>query len=259
MKKLLQLFAVAAALSSSAAFAQKSTQEILREMEASNRAAQIEIEHSRLRWQQLEADTARRSAELERLRLDTDRLRLLNESQDASNRAREIAERAEHAALEQAEAAKKAEEAAEELRDEMEQAVVRTRNYIYLAVFTLSVAGFAFYTVHRSRSEEPMKENQKLGIVIVVCSILAMLLAVMVSDDWVYRFDFLHNLMTSLRIKLFAEYGCTVLCTSYAIDFPTKYAVLACLCSAAYGFTTYLGITSLPKVLRKDSEKGNAA
>ena len=253
MKRLLQLLALAAAFCSPGALAQKSTQDIFREMEASNRAAQIEMEQSRLRWQQIEADTARRSAELERLRLETDRLRAWNESQDASDRARAIAERAEQAATKQAEAAKKAEEAAEDLRDELEQAAVRARNYFYLGVITLSVAGFAYYTANRSRSEESMKENQKFGVVIVVCSILAMLLAVMVSDDWVYRFDFLHNLMTSLRIKLFAANGCTVLCDSYAVDFPTKYAVMACLCAAAYGFTTYLGITSLPKVLRKGS------
>lgn len=259
MKRMLQLLAVVTVCSSSVASAQKSTQEVLREMEANNRAAQIEIDQSRLRWQQMEAETARRNLELERLRLETDRLRLWNESQDASERAREIAERAEQAAQEQAEATRKAEEAAEELRDEMERAAVRTRNYIYLAVFVLSVAGLIWYVVRRSRNEEPMNENQKFGIAAVVCSILALLLTVMVSDDWVYRFDFLQNLMTSLRIKLFAENDCTGAYCSYAIDFPTKYAVLVCLCSAAYGFTTYLGITPLPKMLRKHSEDENTA
>lgn len=259
MKRLLQLFAVVAVCSSSAGLAQKSTNEIVREMELSNRAAQIEVEQARLRWQQMEAETARRNSELERLRLETDRLRLWNESQDASNRAREIAERAEKAALEQAEAVKKAEEAAEELRDEIDQAAVRTRNYIYLAVFTLSVAGLVWHIVRRSRNEESMKENQKFGIVIVVCSILALVLAVMVSDGWVYRFDLLQNLLTSLRIKLLAEDDCTGAYCTYAIDFPTKFGVLACLCGAAYGFTTYLGITTLPKMLRKDAEKENPA
>lgn len=254
MKRSFQLLAVAAALSVPDALAQKSAQEILREMEASNRTAQIEMEQSRLRWQLMEAESARRNAELERLRLETDRLRLWNESQDASNRAREISERAEQAAQQQAEAAKQAEEAAEELREEMEQSAVRTRNYTYLAVFILSVAGFVWQIVRRSKSEEPMKENQKFGIAVVIASLLALVLSVMISDGWAYRFDFLQNLMTSLRIKLFAEDNCTEStwrqCT-YLVDLPTKYATIVWLCSAAYGFTTYLGITPSPKVVRK--------
>jgi len=95
---------------STTAIAQKSTQELLGEIESSNRAAQLEMEQSRLRWQQMEADTARRHAEIDRLRAETDRLRMWNESQEALDRARATAERAERAASEQAEAARKAEE-----------------------------------------------------------------------------------------------------------------------------------------------------
>lgn len=254
MKRTLQLLVVGAALSAPVVLAQESTQEFLREMEINNRAAQIEMEQSRLRWEQMEAESTRRNAELEQLRLETDRLRLWNESQDATNQAREFAEHAEQAAQQQAEAAKQAEEAADELREEIEQSGVRSRNYIYLAVFTMSVGGLVWHIIRRSRNEEPMKENQKLGIAVIVVSLLAMVLSVMISDGWAYKFDFLQNLMTTLRIKLFVEDDCTEAAwhqCSYLVDFPTKYATIAWLCSAAYGFTTYLGITPSPKVVRK--------
>lgn len=229
------------------AFAQKSTQETMREFEASNRAIQLQLEQSRLSLQRMQAETERRDFEMERLRFETEQLRTRNQVQDVANRALEQSERAERAAMEQAEAAKKAEEAAEELRDELELSSVRTKNNVYLGVFVLSIIGLLWYFVRESRNEEIMKESQKVGIATVICSILALIMAVMISDGWT-RYDLLQNLMTSLNIRLFAENGCTVLCSDYAVDFPTKYAVLACLCSAAYGFTTFLGITPVPRV-----------
>lgn len=230
---------------STAAFAQKSTQELLREIETSNRAAQLEMEQSRLRWQKMEADTARRHAEIERLHAETDHFLMWNESQKAADRAREMVDRAEQAVSEQAKASKKAEEAAEELRDEMEQAEVRAKNNIYLVVLFFFTAAFVTYIIRKSKREEIMQERQKFGIVAIVGSALVIILAIMISDDWVYRFDFLQNLMSSLRIKLFADEDKY---NAYFIDVPTKYIVLACICTAAYGLTTYLGITPVPKM-----------
>jgi hypothetical protein len=184
---------------------------------------------------------------------------MMNEAQDASDKAREFADRAEQASADQTEAAKKAQEAAEELQDEMEQSTVRTRNHIYLGIFVLSFIGFAWGVVRKSRGEEIMKDNEKFGISTVIGSMLIMVLALMISDEWAYRFDLLQNLMTSLRIQLFAENGCTILCKDFLVDFPTKYAVLACLCSAAYGFTTYLDITPMPKLKAKVSDKAGTA
>ena len=158
MKRLFHLLVVITVCCSSAALAQKSTQEILLELEASNRAAQIEMEQSRIRWKQIEAES--------------DGLRQSKELENMSNLATEIAERANQSAQDQAEAAKKTEEAVEELRDEMEQSAVKTSNNIYLAVFLLSIGGFVWYIVRRSRNEELMKENQKFGITVVVCSLL---------------------------------------------------------------------------------------
>lgn len=223
---------------STAAIAQKSTQDLLREIESSNRAMQLETEQSRLRWQQMEVEAALRHAEI-------DRIRMWNESEEAAVRAREIAERAEQAASEQAEASKKAEEAAEELRDEMEQATVRAKNNIYLGGVLIFTAVLVTYIIRKSKREEVMQENQKFGMAAIIGSALVIVLAIMISDDWVYRFDFLQNLMSSLRIKLFADEGKY---NAYFIDVPTKYVVLACICAAAYGLTTYLGITPVPKM-----------
>jgi hypothetical protein len=255
MNRIFQLLLVATVTCmSTTAIAQKSTQELLREIESSNRAAQLEMEQSRLRWQQMEAETARRHAEIDRLRAETDRLRMWNESQEAADRAREIAERAEQAAAEQAEAARKAEEAAEELRDEIEQSAVRTKNNIYLGIMLIFVAGFIAYVIRQSKKEPIMQENQKFGIAAIIGAGLVILLAVVISDDWVYRFDFLQNLMSSLRIKLLADEDRY---NAYYIDIPTKYVVLTCICAAAYGLTTYLGITPVPRKKPQPSQSAS--
>ncbi|OQW68499.1 MAG: hypothetical protein BVN35_19890 [Proteobacteria bacterium ST_bin11] len=252
MRRLLQILAVAAiSCISSVTFAQVNTEELLRGIEASNRSAQLEMEKSRLRLHQMDVEAALQYAEIERLRIK-------NESEDASIRAEEVAERLEQVALDQAEAAKQAGEATEALLDEIEQTAVRTRNHTYLGIFILAIIGFAWHVVRGLKHEDLMKENQKFGIVTVICSILLMLFVVMISEDWLYRVDFLQNLMTSLKIKLFAEDDCTGSYCSYVVNLPTKYVVLACLGSSSYGFTTYLGITPTPNLKDFVSDKGDA-
>ena len=90
-----------------------------------------------------------------------------------------------------------------------------------------------------------MQESQKFGIAAIIISALIIILAIIISDDWVYRFDFLQNLMSSLRVKLFVDEDKY---NAYLIDVPTKYIILFCICVAAYGLTTYLGITPVPKL-----------
>ena len=183
----------------------------------------------------MEAETARRHTEI-------DRLQMWNESQAAVDRA-------ERAAAEQAEAAKKAQEAAEELRDEIAQSAVRTKNNIYLGVILIFIASSIAYVIRQSNREPIMQENQKFGIAAIIGSGLVILLALVISDDWVHRFDFLQNLMSSLRIRLFeGDYNPSTFSNDYYVDIPTKYVVLAFICAAAYGLTTYLGITPVPRV-----------
>jgi len=138
----------------------------------------------------------------------------------------------------------------------MEQSAVRTKNNIYLGIALVFVAGFIAYTIRQSKKEPIMQENQKFGIATIIGAGLVILFAVVISDDWVYRFDFLQNLMSSLRIKLFVKEERWNDITYY-IDIPTKYVVLTCICAAAYGLTTYLGITPVPR--KKPQSSQNAS
>lgn len=88
-----------------------------------------------------------------------------------------------------------------------------------------------------------MQENEKFGLATVIVSFLLALLSLMMSANWAYNLDFLSNLMITLQIQLFSDENIS---SKFLIDFPTKYFVLVCISSAAYGATTYLGITPSP-------------
>ncbi len=93
-----------------------------------------------------------------------------------------------------------------------------------------------------------MDENQKYGVATMIVSFLLILLALMISDGWNPRLDYLENLMNTLQVHLFQKdtkpyIGFMGIHYSYLIDIPTKYVVLFFMSTAAYGLTTYLGIT----------------
>ncbi len=217
MKKLSQIiFVTMMVCVSTSAAAQQSSLDMLREIET-NQAI----------LQQIEANIARQHAETQRI----------------------------NAEFYQAEMAKKARVEAEALRHEIElargeveQAVVRTRNNFHLGVLLLFIAVLATYIIKKSNKEKIMQENQKFGIVTIICSALASVLAVMISDGWHYQFDFLQNLMSKLQIQIFVDEASPSYNPTYFIDVPTKYVVLSCIFAAAYGFTTYLGISRVPKI-----------
>lgn len=215
MKKLPQIIFVAIMVCvSTTTPAQQNSLDMLREIETNQAILQQAI------LQQIEANIARRHAETQRI----------------------------NAEFYQAEAAKKAREEAEALRDEVRQAAVRTRNNFYLGVLLLFIAVLATFIIRKSNKEKIMQENQKLGIVTIICSVLVTFFAVMISAGWHYQFDFLQNLMSELKIQLFVDEKSPSYNPTYFIDVPTKYVVLSCICAAAYGFTTYLGITRVPKI-----------
>ena len=90
-----------------------------------------------------------------------------------------------------------------------------------------------------------MKYNEKFGVAVVLVCGLLILFALMISEPWVERFDFIPNLMVALQIQLFPDNeSCNYNGCSFTIDFHTKYAVLSLLALAAYGFTTYLGVVA---------------
>ena len=234
MKRWLWLQFLLVVAFSNNSFAQDGLDATLRGMEVQR--LQMEAQTARMRAEQAESD---------RMQAESDRMidRIMSE-----RAAQEAADIAEQAAAEQAESAKKAEEAAEELRDEMDQAAVRTKNNIYLGALIFITAGLVTYIIRKSKKEEIMHECQKFGIATIIGSILVIVIAVMISDGWVFRVDFLQNIMSLLRIQFFeGDYNSTTNLRYYYVDIPTKYVVLVCICVAAYGLTTYLGITPVPK------------
>jgi cation transport ATPase len=250
--------------------AEEGTDDLLRRMEIQNRESQQRLEKSRLEWQQLEnewlrsnAELQRGNTELERLRAETERLRMLNEADEVARKQKELADRAEQAAQEQEEAAQeaeeaaqRAEEAAEQMRNHILQAKIKHKNQIFLGIVFLTILIFLCSVIKKYRKEGYMKDFEKFGIVTVLASGLLILLVLMISEPWVERFDFIQNLMTVLEVHLFRKDELCLYSCEYFISFPAKYAVLALMALAAYGFTTYLGITPhLKRKINSESEK----
>lgn len=204
-------------------------------MESINREAQLQREKSQLEFEKLQLESQKMDAAN----------RAFFDSLQAAQKQKKAEEKANLAAQKQEEAAKRAEEAADEVRNQLNQAEVRRKNQIFLGVVILTITGFLWSVVRKSRKGESMKYYEKFGIVVVIVCGLLILFVLMISEPWVERLDFIQNLMTFLKIQLFPDEGCHIVgygCT-FTVDFPTKYAVLSLLALAAYGFTTYLGIT----------------
>lgn len=124
---------------------------------------------------------------------------------------------------------------------------MRARNNLYLAgiiaIFTI-LGALAIKLKPRS---PPMKDHEKFGLIIIVGSFLLATFALVISD-WLAGLDFLNNLMLN-RIRLIKSDDFD----SFLIDIPTKYLLLVCLSLAAYGGTTYLGITPSPRYKEKST------
>lgn len=237
------------------AYAEDSSQDWYKQAEIQNHEFQLQMEKSalelkRMELEQLKMDAESKERELDsaRLNAETEQLIMLYKATAREKELNERMEQAEQALEEQENVAREAEEAADEMRSQIEQADVRHKNYFYLGTFVLTVTILVLKVVKKSKNEVIMKDYEKYGIVIILSSTLLILFSLIISEHWVERYDFIQNLMTALRISLFAEEeDCTYRC-SYMIDFPTKYAVLLWLNSASYGFTTYLGITPAYKI-----------
>lgn len=201
-------------------------------MESSNREAQLQREKSQLEFEKSQFEF---------------------EIMNADSRAFLDSLQAQRKQEEAAKVAQEQEEAADEVRSQLEQAEVRHKNQLFFGVVALIITSFLWAVVKKSRKGEIMKYNEKFGIVVVMVCGLLILFALMISQPWVERFDFIQNLMTALQIQLFPDVeGCTYSSCSYTVDFPTKYAILSFLALAVYGFITYLGIT--PPLKKKAKE-----
>lgn len=173
------------------------------------------------------------------------------EEQEETARDAEVArQEAEEMAQESIE---KAEQAAEELRDEMIRSAVRTKNNFYFGGLLLVIGGFFTYFITKTKREKIMDDKQKYGVVIMIVSFLLILLVVMISDGWSRNLDYLENFMNLLRIRFFYKetHIGIISYDVYLIDVSTKYVVLTFMSTAAYGLTTYLGITPAFKPWKK--------
>jgi len=153
------------------------------------------------------------------------------------------------------EAREAAEDAAELIRANMLLSEIKSRNGMYFLVTLLFIGGYITYILINSRKDESMSDDQKYGIATTVISLIMALLAIIISDDWNYNYDFFGNLMTFLDIRLIEYEGSDHLGMSiikYVINIPTKYVILIAISFAAYGFTTYLGITKAIRPWVKD-------
>lgn len=208
-------------------------------------AVRLKSRHLLYPYSSLTATDAETQSQLEQLQYQQKQLEFAQEmADDARQEAEELVrQEAEDRAREET---KKAEHAAEDLRYEMLRSSIRTKNSIYLGVLLLAIGGFVIYFITRNNKEKPMDENQKYGVVTMIVSFLLILLALMISEGWTPQLDYLENLMNLLKIQFFFKettYMGSFSFDNYLIDISTKYVVLILLSTAAYGLTTYLGIT----------------
>jgi len=239
------------------AYAIDSSQDLYKQVEIQNKEFQLQLEKSTLELKKMElerlkmdaeyktqeAESARQNAESARLNAETEQLITLN---TAANREKELKvqfEQVEQELQEHEKAIKEAEDTANEASRQIEQVDVRHSNQFYMSSLSLIFMIFVWSVVKKSKKEVDMKDYEKYGVLIILGSTLLIVLALMISEPWIDRYDFVQNLMAVLKISFFKEVDeCTYSCT-YRIEFSTKYAILALLTTTTYGFTTYLGIT----------------
>lgn len=181
------------------------------------------------------------------------------EKEEREKAAKEAAEDARREAEERArEATEQAERAAANIRNEMIRSAVKTKNNLYLGGLLLLIGGFVTFIIKSADKEKSMDENQKYGVIAMISSFILILLVLMISEGWIPQMDYLENLMNNLqiqRIEIKTQNAYALsgdgFDYSYLINIPSKYVVLILLTTAAYGFTTYIGITQAIRPWKK--------
>lgn len=200
---------------------------------------------ARLRQMQHEIEMARIQAQTESIRTQTELMRLQIERRNAE-RANQPREKSLAEIMGEYREKKAAEEAAAQAEAEREEeaaiAAAKSADTVYLGLGLALPVAFAFLIARRAKAAGgDMKHEEKFGVILMIAALLLGLLALSISEPWVPRLDAMQNLMLTLKIKMFPESK-----SPYAaamIDVYTKHVLLGLLAVAAYGFTTYLGIT----------------
>lgn len=196
--------------------------------------------------QQMQVDQMNHQLRMQQLELETERIRAATRRLAEENERREESERADalRAAQDQQreEDAKKASDEADELREQVHMASVRAADNMFLLGAVAVVVALLAFVIRRHHKESTMRYEQKFGVVLVVASILGVVLALMMSRDWVPRLDIVQNIMLTLHIGLIQEDSSSTYSPTFMVDVPTKFVLLAFFAVAAYGLLAYLGI-----------------
>ena len=212
-----------------------------------SQSGQQVVDQLRRQQQLLEMEADRAKAELDDLRQMQERRRAERDLRMAREAFDEL--QAERGA-EAKKAAKEAEDRIDDAREELHMAAVHSADALYLAASIALPLIFGALIARMARKEGGLRYEQKFGVSLMVLALLMAIVAMTVSEGWVPRFDTLQNIMQSLRIRLIEgeRHG------DYYLDLATKHVLAWVAVVAAYGFTTYLGIT--PAYNRRRSHEG---
>lgn len=209
-----------------------------------NQLYQQQADRIQLQRLQQDLEISRIQAQTESMRRDSERMTAEILRMDAESKLnkpeslREILNRAN----EEREAARKAREAADAIEQEKQFDAAKSADRVYLFVIVVLTIFSGVYVAHRARKGGVgMKYEEKFGVVLLIVVALAGLVAIAISDGWDPHMDALQNIMLTLRFRLLAESNSPY--SQAEIDLPTKYVLLVLVAMAAYGYTTYLGIT----------------
>jgi hypothetical protein len=198
-----------------------------------------------LEQQANEAKIRQMQHEIDSIRTQTEFMRLQMEQRAAerANRPREktlfeiMGEYQEKKAADDAAAA-----AESDREEEAARAVARSADTVYLGLAVALPLAFGFLIARRAKAAGgTMKYEEKFGVMLMIASLLLGLLALSISENWAPRLDAMQNLMLTLKIRMFPESESPY--SSAMVDVFTKHVLLGLVTVAAYGFTTYLGIT----------------
>lgn len=204
-----------------------------------------QAEQAKIRQLQHEVDMARIQAQTDSIRVQTELIRLQTE-QYAAERAKQPREPSLADILAERRAKEEADEVAEQaVADRKEDALVdaaKSADTVYLGLALALPLAFGYMITRRAKTAGgTMKHEEKFGVMLMIGALLMGLLALSISENWVPRLDAIQNVMLTLTIRFFPESDSPF--ASAMIDIHTKYVLWFLVTVAAYGFTTYLGIT----------------
>jgi hypothetical protein len=222
-----------------------------------NLTNQQQADHFQLQRLQQELEISRMQAQTESMQRDSERIASEIRQMDAESKQSKPESPFEMMARynAQREAERQAQEAANVVEENKQIEAAKSADFAYLCVAIALPLIFGLYLANKVKRGLVMKHEEKFGVLLIVVAALAGLVAIAISDGWVPRMDALQNIMLTLRFRLLAETDSIY--SPATIDFPTKYVLLALISVAAYGFTTYLGITPAWKIAEAPTVSGD--